>query len=299
MFCTKCGNEIDEGANFCTNCGAKVGENKEEVTETKDAKKNNLQKGDLAGIPLGISLAWALGLNGIIPYALGIMFGIFIARKMLNGTKGWVQLIFWIILITMFAFGSVMRSVNSEYNYSTFDSSKDITILDTDKSHETSQVSGNLYRNTKYNFRIKFPEGWEIRPGDGLHIVQKATYEDSTISVVVQEFDLGGETMSSIKDTGSVDEFVNMAIEGIKQKFSDVKVIDYGETRIDNEPAYWVEYSANTQILDTVLDAKYLTYSIAKGTVLYTISAGTASDKYEEIKPFFTQSVGTFVLEKY
>lgn len=300
MFCTKCGNKIEEGENFCTNCGTKIEvENKTEVTGTKNTKKTNLQKGDLAGVVFGTSLAWALGLGGFIPYAIGIFFGVLIARKMLNDKKGWVQLIFWILLVVMFVIGSVVRSISSEYRYSTLNSSTDVTVLDTDKSPETSQVSGNLYRNTKYQFRIKFPEGWNIQPGDGQHIVQKATDGNSTISIVVQEFNLGGETISSIKDTGSVEEFIDMSIQGAKQKFSDIKVINSGETKIDNEPAYWVEYSASSHILEDTLNTTHLVYFLAKDTVMYTISAGTASNEYTKVKPSFMQSVGSFVLEKY
>ena len=35
MFCSKCGNQLDEGVAFCPKCGAKVGETKEN-TKTKE-----------------------------------------------------------------------------------------------------------------------------------------------------------------------------------------------------------------------------------------------------------------------
>lgn len=115
--------------------------------------------------------------------------------------------------------------------------------------------------------------------------------------MIVQEFDFGGETLSSIKDVGSAKEFIDTTIEGAKQKFSDVKVIDYGETKIDNEPAYWVEYSSKSQVLDFNLEMTQLIYFIAEGNVMYSISAGTASDEYSQVKPKFYQTASTFVLE--
>ena len=175
---------------------------------------------------------------------------------------------------------------------------EDISLLKTDKSAENSEVSGNMYRNTKYHFRIKFPEGWKIGIGDGIHIVQKASYENSTISVIVQQFDLGGgEGLSSIKDVGTLREVIDIAVDSMETKFSDVKIINQGETKIDNQPAYWVEISAMSQVLDYKLKMTSLIYLLAKEDILYSISAGTDSEEYEQIKPKFYQTVSTFVLE--
>ena len=177
---------------------------------------------------------------------------------------------------------------------------QDISLIKTDKSSDYSEQIGNLYRNTKYHFRIKFPEGWTIGVGDGIHIVQKASFENSTISIIVQQLDLGAtEGISSIKDAGTSKEFIDAVLEGAKEKFSDVKIINYGETKIDNGPAYWVEYSASSQVLDFQLKMTNLVYFLAKGDIVYSISAGTATDEYSKIKPIFTQTVSTFVLENY
>lgn len=179
-----------------------------------------------------------------------------------------------------------------------FSEPKEIAI---EKSPEHSEITGNMYRNTKYHFRIKFPEGWKIGVGDGIHIVQKATNGNSTISVTVGQFDLGkNQRLSSIKDAGgSAKEFSETMTEGAKEKFSNLKIVDYGETKIDNEPAYWVEYSATAQILDHVLNMTNLVYVLAKNDTMYTISAGTATSDYKSLKPVFLQTVSTFVLEKY
>lgn len=172
--------------------------------------------------------------------------------------------------------------------------------LPTDKNPEFSEIIGNMYRNTKYGFRIKFPEGWNIETGDGIHIVQKASSIDGTISVMVQQLDLGGNKgFSSIKDTGSVKELIDTVIEGVESKFSNVKIIDYGETKIDNELTYWVEYSTTSQVLDYEIEMTNLAYFLAKNDIMYSISSGTETDKYPEVKPIFNQSVSTFVLETY
>jgi hypothetical protein len=169
-----------------------------------------------------------------------------------------------------------------------------------DKGAEYSQVTGNMYRNTKYGFRIKFPEGWKIEPGDGIHIVQKASFENSTIIIMVQQLDLvENEGFTSIKDAGSSKEFIDTVIEGAKSKFSDVKIINFGETKIDNEPAYWVEYSYSYEALNIKTKITNLSYFLAKGNTMYSITSGTTANEYEKMKPEFYKSVSTFVLENY
>jgi len=173
-------------------------------------------------------------------------------------------------------------------------------LLSVDKSSEYSEITENMYRNTKYHFRIKFPDGWAIEDGDGIHVIKKADSEDGTISLIIQQFDLGkNEGFSSIRDAGSVKEFIDTGMEEIKLKFSDAKMIDYGETKIDNEPAYWIEYSATYKVLDYEIEMTNITYFLAKNDIMYSISSGTETSKYSEIKPIFNQSVSTFVLETY
>lgn len=155
-----------------------------------------------------------------------------------------------------------------------------------------------MYRNTKYNFRIKFPEGWKNGVGDGIHIVQKASFENSTISIMAQQLDLNGsDGFTSIKDTGTTKEFIDTIIAGAKEKFSDVEIINYGETKINNEPAYWVEYSMSSQVLDHQLNMTQLVYFLAKRDIMYSINTGSLTDEYSKIKPLFMQTVSTFVIE--
>ena len=204
----------------------------ENITQEKSKKeKRKIKKEDIIGFIFGISIARAIGFGGFIPYIIGTFFGIWFTRKMLNSQKTYVKIIFWILFVAMFIIGHGMR-LNSNYSYSGSRlQTEDVKLLETDKNPDTSQISGNLYRNKKYHFRIKFPEGWKVDVGDGIHIVQKASFENSTISVIVQQFDLGGaEGFSSIKDAGTSKEFIDTVLDGATEKFSDVKIITYGET---------------------------------------------------------------------
>ena len=181
--------------------------------------KNFLINGLIAIIPasLVIGILRELGLRGAL-VTMGILFGfVYLAgliREKISGRKQekstpkviensvenqsiitnnnknksskkkwiWVGIIL-IVLVVIIALASNSPSENEQ----------DISLLKTDKSSDYSEQVGNLYRNTKYHFRIKFPEGWKVGVGDGIHIVQKASFENSTISIIVQQLDLGGE----------------------------------------------------------------------------------------------------------
>jgi hypothetical protein len=193
----------------------------------------------------------------------------------------WIVIRFIVVLTVCIVFYFVKTGVFTKH--------KEIPI---DKSAEHSEIIGNVYRNLKYHFRIEFPEGWKIEPGDGIYIVQKASFQNSTIGVITRQVDLkGSQEFSSIKDTRSLQKFIDAFIESSKEEVSDMKIINYGETKIGNEPAYWMESSMGSQVL--------LMYFLAKGDTMYSISAATASDEYSKIKPLFMQSVSTFVFENY
>src|SRR3990172_2997904 len=45
-----------------------------------------------------------------------------------------------------------------------------------------------LYRNDDYKFRINFPAGWDVKDGDGAHVVKKAVKDGCTVLVLVKDF---------------------------------------------------------------------------------------------------------------
>lgn len=193
-------------------------------------------------------------------------------------------------LLTLVVVGVIFSSSNEE-----------VSFEKTDKSPEFSEQSGNLYRNTKYKFRIKFPEGWEITPGDGLNILQKAVKGNHTISIVIRELPVGfNDEKLSIKDVFTLKEFENELFnESYLQKYPEAKIIDSGETKIDNLPAFWYKMSFFSSALDITVDIVGLWYVLLYKNVFYFISAGTAAEEFVDIEPEFKKSIVTFVLEEY
>ena len=92
-----------------------------------------------------------------------------------------------------------------------------------DKNPINEEIVGNLYRNTKYKFRIKFPETWEIKKGDGPNILVKATSgEGSNINIYVKDI---GIELGDIGDLITIDEWAN----SINEKFPTAKIISNKE----------------------------------------------------------------------
>ncbi len=179
-------------------------------------------------------------------------------------------------------------------------SDKDIDLVTTDKSSDYSEQSGNLYRNTKYNFRIKFPEGWEIKPGDGPNILQKAVSGNHTLSIGVREIPAEfGDKTATIKDVMTLAEFKDVLLQGVQEKFPGAKLLDYGESKLDNEPTYWIKYTAPYTALDITVQGTHIQYQLLNENIFYFISAGSASDEFSTAEPDFMKSIATFVTENY
>ena len=89
---------------------------KEKNSQSKFEKKK-LKKEDIVGFIFGISLAWSIGLGGIIPYVIGTFFGIWFTGKMLNSEKQYIKVIFWILFVMVFLLGSLFRGMRLSSNY--------------------------------------------------------------------------------------------------------------------------------------------------------------------------------------
>ena len=225
-------------------------------------------------------------LLGIIPFI--------ILRNKINSSK---IIVFGIclILIGLMAIRENLGSASQQVDMDT----SDLKEITTDKGAENSEIIGNLYRNKKYGFRIKFPDGWKIEEGDGVHIVQKATNGNATISVTVQQVDLDGEErVNNIKEMFSLEDMVSSSLEEARKKFSNVMVLGSGETEIDNQPVYWFEYSMSYRVLGNEVNATTVTYLLFRDDTSYGISAGSITSEYITTKPEIMKSVATFVFEK-
>jgi hypothetical protein len=174
--------------------------------------------------------------------------------------------------------------------------SNEVSLIPTNKNQENSIVIGNLYRNTKYNFRIKFPEGWDITDGDGPNVVQKAYKDNRSINIIIKEFSSGVDSKLLINDIYSLEDIKD---EVISSYGSDARVLDAGETFLDNKPVLWVKYAMTYSALDVKVEGTFTQYYLLHNKILYLITAGSTSDDFNKAEAEFTKTISTFVIEDY
>lgn len=219
---------------------------------------------------------------------LGIIFAVVHGRKKIL----WKIFIIIYPILLFFVFAGLVFNLSNSGELS-------ILLNKTDKSNNYSELTGNLYRNTKYNFRIKFPEGWEIKPGDGPNVVQKAVKGNNSIMVIVREVSTEEKDKpATIKDGGTLDEWKNNMIEGMREKYPDIKLLDYGETKLDNIPTYWNKYSATYSTLNMNVKGTNLSYQLINKNIFYNITAATLSDEFSTSEAEFKKTISTFVVEE-
>lgn len=169
-----------------------------------------------------------------------------------------------------------------------------------------------LYRNDTYHFRIKFPAGWEMKDGDGQHVVKKAVKDGSTVLVLVNNdfFDtllsteerksLSDRDIQSIELNSFSDEEINAFLEtlvaGQLESFPGSTIIEKGIRYVDNRKAAYFKMNQvyKAQGIQTEgISVNYFT--IHKGR-LYQIG-GFYSKGESDKESTINTSLSTFVFE--
>lgn len=175
---------------------------------------------------------------------------------------------------------------------------KNLEFPKTEKNASNYEQVDSLYRNTKYGFRIIFPENWEQKDGDGQNILRKASGGNHSINIGVRELpqELKGESFN-IKDLFSLEDYAKTTSEAIRKKYPGAKINDYGETKIDNQPAYWISYEASYSVLDLTVNGVMIQYQVLYNNIFYNITIGSSADEFRSVEQTLKKSVSTFVFE--
>jgi len=160
-----------------------------------------------------------------------------------------------------------------------------------DKNPNNEEIVENLYRNTKYQFRIKFPEAWEIKKGDGPNILIKASNENgSNINILVKDI---GVAIGDVDQMLTLDEWA----ESVYEKFPDAKILLKKETSIDNRKAFLVKYSLTYKALDKETNSTIYNVALTSNNFFYVITASAKTRLFEDEKLKMETSISTFVIE--
>ena len=158
---------------------------------------------------------------------------------------------------------------------------------------------GNLYRNAEYKFRIKFPKGWEIVNGDSKNVLKKAVNTKDGVSIVVGAVKFPDSNLD-IKNFSEkeIDDFLNDSIDEIKQKYTDVKVIERGIRYLDNKKAIYFKYSFIGKTLGEIHYLMMIQYATFYKGIFYSIGGGAQVDKFSSQEGIISKSISSFVFEE-
>ncbi len=163
--------------------------------------------------------------------------------------------------------------------------------ISVEKDSKNEEIIGNLYRNTKYKFRIKFPKNWKIENGDGPNVLIKASNTNgSSISIIVKDF---GVSFGEIDEMITLDEWA----ESVYEKFPDAKIQLKKETQIDNKKAFIVKSSFVYKSLDKEVNLTSYSVALTKKNFLFTITGSSDTKSFESESLLLEKSISTFVSE--
>ncbi|MBI2655017.1 hypothetical protein HYX06_01175 [Candidatus Woesearchaeota archaeon] len=110
------------------------------------------------------------------------------------------------------------------------------------ESAKTTPSNFLTYENADYGVKIKYPSDWEQKETEDLIIAFVSPKTD--VSDAVQENlgltmnDLSGQYLT-------LEDYNDISIDGLKQTFPDIKIIESGSTVLSNNPAHKVVFTAS------------------------------------------------------
>lgn len=183
------------------------------------------------------------------------------------------------------------------------------------------ELDGSLYKNKIYNFRIKFPENWEIEDGNGENVIKKAVDGGSSVIIMVGELEdfwksllseqeknlLSDEELNEEVRTFQLEDFsdedlnlfLDEYVEGQVGLLPDSEILSKEIRYIDNRKALYLKIKQNYEVLDAQESGVTSRYVIFHNGKLFQIS-GTHSlvpDNEEYKESAIEASMASFIFE--
>lgn len=182
----------------------------------------------------------------------------------------------------------------------------DILQLETDKDIANASQNGAEYQNTKYNFALRFPQGWEQSVGTQPHVVWKATKGNSAVAIQVREFatnfgEVSGDLLEDMKD--EIIASVQAELPTAEVVSSEVIIInEYPFLKARYEGVYSqqdVDFHFVMEQLDTVKDNVVISLTVTSSqsdfprieqAVMQTINSFRFTDRQAALTPQVVQN---------
>ena len=232
-------------------------------------------------------------LTGILA-CIGLIAGWFIGRAVVAGVNrrkwgrgGRIAALWFIAVAIVFGYfiGFALTGTETPTQRPT-----SFTPTNIDKNNYS--LDSNLYRHHTHKFRIKFPEGWAIRRGDGPATLVKAV-DDKGASININVKTIPASAGPASVSGVSRDE----TLESLRRAYSSVEMLQHHETRVSNAPALYMKYRATYSHIVGTVDFTMMQFIIPNNQSLLTLTCGAPTELFQEYESTFLGSVGTFILE--
>lgn len=154
----------------------------------------------------------------------------------------------------------------------------------------TGTKTGKYITNSKYNFRIAFPEGWSVQ---STYMPYKAIDNSNLAFINVSVYD-----DDEFKGLTAKDLDFEELIEGIREKRADIRVDLKIYTLLDNVPAAHLKYDATETRGGKQQKITFLDYYIIKDTYFYFIQCSVPVGMYLNYKDRFKAVIESFQFTK-
>jgi hypothetical protein len=163
---------------------------------------------------------------------------------------------------------------------------------------DTDTNSFLTYNNSKLKFSIQYPSTWIITENK-LHpdlenisntIEIKTPFEDSQ-DLLQEEFVI---SINKLQGNISFDDYVDTALKGFKNEYTDFKLISNNSTMIDNHNGRKLSYSYLAGVDPASIKLIMEDNIIRDGNNVYVLSFGTPPDKYYQYLSIIHKMINSF-----
>ena len=218
-------------------------------------------------------------------------------------------ILIFLFLLTPFC----IIGANEPLSFEEWKAEKEKRTADNQQLEVKENQESILYRNDEYKFRINFPAGWEMKDGDGEHVVKKAVKDGATVMVLVnadfinsgltKEEQLSEEDIESAELNDFSDEEANTFLETIisaqLESFPGSTILEKGIRYVDNRKAVYFKMNQVYRVQDIKTEGISMNYFTVHKGKLYQIGGmyPTVPVSEKEKESIINASLATFVFE--